>query len=400
MFDLIPAPDLDLRDEEQLAAEAISRVTGNLDIARIDAQIALLRSLRQQVQGGLDAPICPELTNANPSSPHTVLLETQAWLVAQLSRRINVLPVRDQIEFARLFGIELRAATKATTILTFTTNAPAGVVTTVPTGTEVTSTDNEYVFKTDAELKILSGQLSGEVSATRTISGRTVLLPNTLVVLPASLAWVTSVTNLPEISSGSNDETIEQALVRARNYQRRGERLVSAKDFEDAVRDEILYGNGIVRAFPFIADADWTTQRVGHTTIVVMTADGGSVGDDVKIRINELLTQMVGNQFIHVLDPTFVDFTVAAAIQLKSLVSPTATAALVERNLREFYAARLGKFGAPALRSEIIAIIEGSAGVERIVPQAGGSILAAPAADVVIAPYELVRLLNVIVNIV
>src|SRR2546423_15391781 len=127
MANLIPAPNLDLRDEEQIAAQAIARVSGLLTVEQIDVQIETLRRLRTMVEGGaITSPVCPELTNANPSSPHAVLLEAQAWLLAQVARRIHLLPVRDQIEFARLFGIELRAATQASATLRFTVAPPPG----------------------------------------------------------------------------------------------------------------------------------------------------------------------------------------------------------------------------------------------------------------------------------
>lgn len=400
MADLIPSPDLDLRDEESLAAEAISRVTGSLTVTRIDEQTAYLRVLREQIMSGLEVPICPELANANPSAPHTVLLEVQSWLVAQLTRRINVLPVRDQIEFARLFGIELREASPATTILTFNVvNASPDVITIIPAETEVTSLDGVYVFKTDVELQILAGQFSGNVSATRNTSGVTILLPDMITVITSSFNRVISATNLSEIASGTDAETIEQALVRARNYQRRGERLVNAQDFEDAVRDEVLNNNGIVKAFPFIQNGDWENRAVGHTTIVVMTQTGAPVNDGVKQAINRLLSEVIGNQFIYVIDPTFVDFNIEAQISIGDLVSPSAVIAGVEKNLRDFYAARLAKFGVPALRSEIIAVIEGSVGVDRIVPN-DGEILLEPATDIEIPPFYLSRLINATITIV
>ena len=354
--------------------------------------------MRALVEGGIAAPICPELTNANPSAPHTVLLEAQSWLVAQLTRRINILPRRDQIEFARLFGIELREASPATAALTFTVAAPSGVAVTVPAGTKVTTADERFAFLTDANLIIPAGAVSGTISATCTTAGRTYLSANTVVLMDSALAYVTDVTNPAEVNSGANDETIDQALTRARNYQRRGERLVSAQDFEDAIREDILFNNGIVKAFPFIDNGDWENLRVGHTTIVVMTDEGAPVSDDIKRAINELLMQAVGNQFIYVLDPTFVNFDVAAQVVIGNLVSPSATIAGIEQNLRNFYAARLGKFGVPALRSEIAAVIEGSAGVEHINPQ-GNSILISPLLDVSVSPFQLVKLNNVVITV-
>ena len=134
MADLIPAPDLDIRnEEEQLAAEAISRVSGGLSVVIIDSQIEALRKLRPMVEAGtLEPPICPELTNANPSAPHTVILEALAWQEAQLARRINQIPKRDQIEFHRLFKIQLRESAPAITTVQFSVDPPPGVDVTVP----------------------------------------------------------------------------------------------------------------------------------------------------------------------------------------------------------------------------------------------------------------------------
>lgn len=398
MAQLIPAPDLDLRDEEKLAAEAIARVSGGLTVARIDQEIETLRELRMQVQSGVSLPICPELTNANPSAPHTVLLEAQSWLVAQLARRINLLPLRDQIEFARLFGVELRESTFAKTNLTFTVGAPSGVSVTIPKETEVSTADGIYSFLTDENLIIPAGSAGGSVSATRTVTGKTLLSADTLKVITDPIAYVTNVTNPANIESGTDAETIEQALNRARNYQRRGERLVSAQDFEDAIREDLLF-DGIVKVFPFISNGNYLQKQVGHTTIVLMTKDGVPVGNEIKQAVNRLMTQQVGNQFIYVIDPSYVDFDVTASVAVESLVSPSATVAGIEQNLRDFYAARRAKFGVSAMRSEIISVIEGSEGVDHIVA-VGAEILSKPAADVAVSPFQLVRLIDVSITVV
>src|SRR5947209_8286346 len=133
MGTLIQPPDLDARGEAELAAAAIARVSGQLTVDRIDLQIAERQQLRGLVAAGLPAPICPELTNANPSSPHTVLLEAMAWMIAQQAYRLNQLPERDQVAFAQLFQIVPRDATFATANLTFMSSGTQD--TTVPAGT-------------------------------------------------------------------------------------------------------------------------------------------------------------------------------------------------------------------------------------------------------------------------
>lgn len=399
MSSLIPAPDLDIRNEEQLAAEAIARVSGNLDVTRIDSQIESLRKLRALVAGGtLTTAACPELTNANPSSPHTVLLETQGWLLAQIARRINQLPLRDQIEFARLFGSTIRSATKATTTLEFISDGLTEVI--IQQKTEVSTVDGEIIFSTTADLTIQAGETTGTVSAQRNIAGSTLLAPNTLTNLIDAIPSLLSVTNPDFIDSGSEDETLEEALARARNYQRRGERLVSARDIEDAVREEVLDGVGIVRAFPFIKAGDFSEKHAGYTTLVVMTRNGNAVSDETKAAIRTLLEQAIGSQFIDLLDPQYVDFNIEANLKIIGLTPQTTILAAVESNLRSFYTASSGNFGRSILRAEIIAVIEGTSGVDRIQSDPDGPIFASPVVDVALAPYQIPRLGNVTLHVV
>jgi uncharacterized phage protein gp47/JayE len=399
MADLVTPPDLDERNEELIAAEAIARVSGPLTAEAVGRWIETLRSLLPLVESGaLDAPLCPELTNANPSSSHTVLLEAQAWLVAILARKLNILPEKVAVEFARLFKTEQRDPTAATTTLRFTVAAPSGTHVVVAAGTEVSTADAAATFTTDEELEIVLPTTAGEVAATRSANGPTLLAPSTLTRLLDPVAFVTAVTNPFAVDSGSDTETLASALSRARSYQRRGERLVSARDIEDAVREDVLAGAGVVRAFPFIKDGDFSELRPGHVTLLVMTKTASPVSEEVKARIQEMLGQAVGSQFIYLKDPEFEDFDVTADIRVLSTASQTATRAAVERNLLAFYSADESNLGRRITRSEIIAVIEGTPGVDRIVPQEDGEILASPVADLVVAPQVLPRLVTLSIN--
>lgn len=396
---LLTPPNLDIRDEAQLAAAMISRVSGARTLARIDEQILELRAERFLVEtGSLPAAVCPELTNANPSSPHTVLLEVMGWLAAQLARRINHLPERDEIEFARLFIDELREATPATTTLSFT----AGEMDTViPAGTLVSTADGAYVFATAEGLEFPIG--AGEtipVAGTCTVPGRVLLSSDTLTTMVDPIAFVDSVTNADPIDSGSAAETVDQALDRARNYQRRALRLVSAKDLEDFISEEVLAGAGIVRVFPFIKAGDFEVNRAGHTTVVVMTPTGNPVSAEIKAAIVDGLEQLIGSQFVYLLDPQFVEFDVDAEIKIEGITPQLTIKAAVEANLRAFYATKRGNFGRRILRSEIIAVIEGTPGVDRINSDVDGPIVGSPAVDVVLAPYQLPKLVNVELTVV
>jgi hypothetical protein len=401
MASLIPAPVLDDRNEEQFAAEMIGRVTGSLDVDRILSQLVTLRDLHDLVAGGmLPPPVCPELTNANPSSPHTVILEVLGWAMAQQARKINQLPVRDEIAFANLFLDDgIRPATKATTTLRFTTDGQHDA--TIPAGTIVGTGDGTLgqvvEFTTDEDLFIPAdvNHTTGEVSATCTAAGYTLLSSGTLTYLRNSIAFVAGVINPSSIDSGTGAETVEQALQRARSLQRRGRRLVSAQDFEDSVLYDVMNGAGIVKAFPLVMAGDFSSlnhPKAGHTTMVVMTPAGNPVSDTTKAAIVDMLNQAIGAQFIYVIDPQYVYFTVEANVKIAGLTPQATVLAGIEKRLRDFYAPKTGNFGRKILRSEIIAIIEGTPGVDRIQSDDNGPIVQSPNADYVVLPYQMPRL--------
>ena len=104
---------------------------------------------------------------------------------------------------------------------------------------------------------IPSGTLTGTATARRIAAGHTLLSPNVLTKMIDSIAFVDAVTNVPAIDSGTELESLESTLQRVKRYQRRGERIVSAKDLEDAILNDALNGNGVVRVFPFVVNGQF-----------------------------------------------------------------------------------------------------------------------------------------------
>ena len=397
----IPYPEIDLLNEDERAAAAIARVSGGLTAEIVERQIEARRELLKLIDEGIDAPICPELTNANPSSPHTVIIEALSWLLSQGAYRINRIPEANLIAFANLFGIEQRAATAARTTLRFTAVPPPATNTVIPEGTQVQTADGKYVFETVENLTILNGTPTGDVLATRTVNGHTLLSPGVLVDLIDSPAYVTAVTNPNGVDSGLDLEPIGETLERVRQFQRRGLRIVTTKDLEDAILSEGLLGNGVVRAFPFVRNGDFASQEklVGHTTVVVMTRTGDPIDDTAQARIAGLLDQVVGNQFVYIVEPDYIEFDIAFSVKLNAGALESSVLATIELNLRNFYAASREQFGRPILRSEIAAVVEGTAGVDYIVAGVD-SILAAPLVDTFIAEYQLADLDDVTITVV
>lgn len=392
----IEYPSLEIRNEDQLVAESVSRVSGGLTAEIVKAQIRERQEILQQIEAGLQLPICPELTNANPSSPHTVLLEAMGWQLAQLGFRFNRVPEQNHIAFANLFGVEPIPATFAGTTLKFSVSDAVNS-TTIPEGTEISDEDGLYLFETVEDLIIPNGVGNGYVGAVRTVPGHTILAPNILTEMVDVVAFVDGVTNESAIDAGTEAETLANTLERVKRYQKRGERIVSSKDLESAILDEALNGNGIVRAFSFIENGDFGTSKLGNTSVIVLTSKGEIIDDISRQKIGALLGQVIGNQSIYIVNPFFVEFDVAANVKL---INGIGDVSLIEKNLRDFYAASAEQFGKPILRSEVIAIIEGTSGVDRIEALTKNLIIASPVRDLKLNHYELPKVRNVTINVV
>lgn len=394
---MITAPSLEILNEEQLMAEGVALIAGGETVENIDRRIAAERELRIRVEAGLDTPICPELTNANPSSAPIALIYTFCWLLAQLANKINQIPVNVLVAFANLFGMEQRPATAAVTVLRFTAAGTSGGAVTIPIGTEVSSEDGAYVFRT-TELGTRTGDGAVDVPAERTVAGHTLLSPDVLTLEVDNVNFIDSVTNPNAIDSGLELESLASTLERVARYQRRGERIVSTKDLEDAILDEGLLGNGIVRAFPYVENGDFVNavRKPGYTSVVVMTRTGDVIDDTTRTRCVALVDQAVGNQFVYIVDPSFVDFNVTASVRLNIGAPETAVRAAIETNLRNFYAAAASRFGKGIYLGDVVALIEGTPGVDHI----PNGLLTSPPADQSVQEYELPRLVTVTLSVV
>jgi predicted phage baseplate assembly protein len=108
-------------------------------------------------------------TDHNVSDPGVTLIETFAYMVDQLLYRLNRVPDRTYVKLLDLIGLRLYAPTGAVAPVTFWLSAPQPVTTTVPAGTEVgterTETMESVVFRTMADLDVVSCRLAAAGSA-------------------------------------------------------------------------------------------------------------------------------------------------------------------------------------------------------------------------------------------
>ncbi len=111
---------------------------------------------------------CPEWTDHNVSDPGVTLIETFAFMVDQLTFRMNKIPDRNYVKFLELIGVHLFPPSAAQTLVTFWLSSPQDRDVVVPRGTRVSTqrVDREepVIFETVAPLTIVSSALASVVS--------------------------------------------------------------------------------------------------------------------------------------------------------------------------------------------------------------------------------------------
>ncbi|HVB06159.1 MAG TPA: putative baseplate assembly protein [Acidimicrobiales bacterium] len=111
---------------------------------------------------------CPEWTDHNVSDPGVTLIETFAFMIDQLTYRLNLVPDRNYLKFLELIGVRLFPPSAAQAPVTFWLSSPQTNPVVVPRGSRVQTqrVDREepIVFETLAELTIQSSGISRVVS--------------------------------------------------------------------------------------------------------------------------------------------------------------------------------------------------------------------------------------------
>lgn len=101
---------------------------------------------------------CKEWTDHNVSDPGVTLIELFAWMTDIILYRMNQVPDLHYIKFMEMLGVTLKGPEPARVPITFWLSAPQSTTVTIPSGTEVSSTQTEtdrpIIFSSDEDLKV------------------------------------------------------------------------------------------------------------------------------------------------------------------------------------------------------------------------------------------------------
>lgn len=312
------------------------------------------------------------------------LLEAQALVAVETIFALNRLPQAVAIRQAALAGVVRSEGAYATASVTVTMADSAGH--TLPAGTRlrlVTGTD-PVTFALAADLVVPPGSTSGTGAVTAStvgIAANGVAIGTPLSLLD-SVFYVDAVTLATTPTGGADPEGVDEWLARAgQRFARLSSVLVLPAHFVAAALEDVRVSRArVVDRYDPTIGTGVPGDHLGHVTVAVSGSGGAALSGPVKAEIRSALAALTrADLAVHVVDPTIT--SVAVTVTVTAL--PDFTAAAVVANVTAALTAYLSPdtwgWGSTVYRNELIALIDGAAGVDRVVS------LSVPAADVALS---------------
>jgi phage-related baseplate assembly protein len=238
-------------------------------------------------------------------------------------------PVIDYL--GQLVGVTRLAGVAATCTLQFTLTGALTVSYTVAAGTEVGTSDGNFIFATSSALAIPAGSTTGSVQAACTATGSAAngYLPGQVDVVIGGDTLIASVTNTTTTAGGSVIETDDH--LRAR--------IQAAPNQYSTAGPSGAYRFYALGADPTIIDAEVVSPAPGTVDVYVLTGpitvqpvpSPNPIGIASSAVIAEVVTALNASTVrplcdaVNVYPVTEVDYTVTATLTLYSDADPSST---------------------------------------------------------------------------
>ncbi len=317
----------------------------------------------------------------------SVLIEALAAIGSELVFALNRLPSSTVQALLGVFGVTRDQGGPASTSLTFTVNDQLGHV--IPAGTRVSldlgAAVSPILLATDHDLAIGAGQSSGTVTATATVYGTAAngTPAGMRAALIDAVAAVDSVITVAPVAGGRDAEDDSTYLARGLvAFTRLTSTLLRANDFEAfALGQPYVYR---ARALDLYNPASGNAPGgdVGHVTIADLGPAGApvSVANKAALQAAAVASASAGLT-VHVIDATITTVDVAATVRRFATADGGDVADAVTADLQTYLSPDTWGWSTTVRYNDLIALIDGSAGVDFVVS------IAQPPGDVALAGY-------------
>lgn len=320
----------------------------------------------------------------HPAQVERILIDLIAYRETLLRIAIQEAAKQNLVEYARfpmldylgeLVGVARLPAQRARCRLRFFLTQAQTFAVAVPAGTRVRTKEGRQIFATELSLTIPAGEAWGETWAQGEAPGAAAngYVAGDVNELLDPIAHVNEARNTT-VTAGGGEEESDDAL--------RG-RIKLAPERFAAAGSTGAYHYHTLTAHPDIVDAAILSPSPGVVNVHPLAA-GGTPGPELLALVTAALTaekvRPLTDQ-VNVLPPNRQTYQIDAALTLYDWANGPAITAAAENALSAYAAARRRTLGRDVVRSQIFAVANSIEGVY-------GTVLSAPAADLVIAAHE------------
>lgn len=405
---VVPAPVLDTRNGDQLAAQAIGALPPELSdksnsnpfvalieavFARVDALMFQLNQWPSAVIQKLLSILGVPLLSAGPSTVQ------QTFVLSTPQAKDSIIPIGTQ--FGTLDGSLVFATSANLTIAAFT--SPGGILTTTTGSTGVTGsgfsalqigwqispdqatwytiatiTGDTAMTLTSAVVSSVSGvayyagAITGVVSGQSTTTGlATRAAAGTLTSLQSQPSGVASTFNAAAAAGGTDQETVAQALARA-------PQAFTARDVATAASDYAYFATQILgvnsRAIA-LANTNQTTPQNGYVTVGLLSPAWNTVASVSAQELSNVSRDFNSRTFsgaTTILTPANIQQfvtapTMPAAVVFRQSTTDQASAQVnVAKNLNTYLNPSTYPFGRTVYVSDLDSQAEAATGIDRV----------------------------------
>ena len=258
-------------------------------------------------------------------------------------------------------GVEQLPASCSVTNLKFSLENTLDFDFKVPKGTEVETKDGLFVFQTDQDVIIYSGNKDVTVKATCETAGAA---SNNYIVgsinnLITPLSYISKAENITISSGGADDEEADNLRDRIRQ---------APEKFSNA-GSRGAYRYHTLSAHQSIIDVAITSPSPGVVNIYPLTVDGNPSEDVLKIVLNYLSDDKIRplTDYVQVLSPVKHNFNIKATIYLYKDADETSVLTTINAKFEEYKKQLSAKLGKSVIKTQIISILNSVYGVFKVV---------------------------------
>ena len=304
-----------------------------------------------------------------PAQIERLMIDIGAYRETVLRMEIQETAKKNLLSYAPLdilkhigepLGVEQLLANCSVTTLKFTLENPLEFNFTIPKGTEVETKDGLFIFQTNEDAVITSGESEISVKATCETAGAA---SNNYIIgsinnLITPLSYISKVENTTISSGGADDEDADNLRDRIRQ---------APEKFSNA-GSRGAYRYHTLSAHQSITDVAITSPSPGTVNIYPLTVDGNPTEAILNIVLKYLSDDKIRplTDRVQVLSPVKHDFQIRATIYLFKDADETSVITTINSKLEEYKKQLSGKLGKSVIKTQIISILNSVYGVFKV----------------------------------